>query len=143
VKEFREAIESWDMDRAVPLLSDEVVFRSPVVHAPYRGPAQVSAILQAVSQVFEDFRYTRDIGGSEATDHALVFRARVGDREVEGCDFIHLDENGSIDEFYVMVRPLSGLLALAEAMKRQFGLDGTGGDAEAQPAAREPTRRPG
>jgi hypothetical protein len=118
--QFRDAIERWDMDGAVSLLSDDVVFRSPVVHRPYQGPAEVRTILGAVSQVFEDFRYTRQIGAPGAVDHALVFRARVGDRQLEGCDFIHLNEDGLIDEFYVMVRPLSGLLALAEAMKRQL-----------------------
>ena len=49
--------------------------------------------------------YTRQIGAPGAPDQALVFRARVGDREVEGCDFIHVGEDGLIDELYVMVRP--------------------------------------
>jgi hypothetical protein len=70
--------------------------------------------------VFEDFSYTREIGAPDAPDHALVFQARVGDRQIEGCDFLHMDEHGSIDEFVVMVRPLSGALALAEAMKAQL-----------------------
>jgi hypothetical protein len=33
--------------------------------------------------------------------------------EIDCCDFIHLDEDGLIDEFTVMVRPLSGAQALA------------------------------
>ena len=49
-----------------------------------------------------------------------MFRARVGDRELEGCDFLHTDESGLIDEFCVMVRPLSGALALAEAKKAEL-----------------------
>jgi hypothetical protein len=73
-----------------------------------------------VSQVFEDFRYTRQIEAPDAGDHALVFQARIGDRELEGCDFIHVNGDGLIDELYVMVRPLSGLMAMAEAMKRQL-----------------------
>jgi hypothetical protein len=101
-------------------LTEDIVFRSPAVHAPYQGRAQAEALLGAVGQVLEDFRYTRQIGAPDAADHALVFRARVDDREVEGCDFLHLDENGLIDELYVMIRPLSGLMALAEAMKRQL-----------------------
>jgi hypothetical protein len=50
----------------------------------------------------------------------LVFRARVGDREVEGCDFLHVNDAGLVDEFFVMIRPLSGALALAEAMRAQL-----------------------
>jgi len=122
MQQFRDAIESRDIDAIAALLAADVVFRSPVVHAPYCGRAQVEVLLRAVSQVLEDFHYTRDIGAPDAADHALVFRARVGDREVEGCDFIHLGEDGQIDELYVMFRPLSGVLALAEAMKRQLEL---------------------
>jgi hypothetical protein len=44
----------------------------------------------------------------------------VGDREITGCDFIHLDEEGLIDELTVMVRPLSGAQALAAAMGAKF-----------------------
>jgi hypothetical protein len=70
--------------------------------------------------VFEDFSYLREIGAPDEPDHALVFRARVGDRQIEGCDFLHTDESGCIDQLVVMVRPMSGVLALADAMKAQL-----------------------
>jgi limonene-1,2-epoxide hydrolase len=121
---FRAAIEARDMDAAVALLSDDVVFRSPVVFKPYQGREAVAPLLRAVSQVFEDFRYVREIGCEDAADHALVFQARVGDRQIEGSDFLHTDEHGLIDELAVMVRPLSATLALAEAMKAQLAAVG-------------------
>ncbi len=117
---FRTAIEARDLDAAVALLSDDVVFRSPVVFKPYRGPDAVRVLLAGVARVFEDFRYLREIGAPDARDHALVFEARVGDKQIEGSDFLHLDENGRVDELMVMVRPLSGALALADAMKEQL-----------------------
>ncbi len=117
---FRAAVESSDHEAVVALLAEDVVFRSPIVFQPYHGRDALAAILLAVSRVFEDFRYEREIGADGARDHALVFKARIGDREVHGCDFLHTDENGLIDELSVMVRPLSGALALAEAMKRQL-----------------------
>ena len=118
---FAAAIEAGDMDRAIAQLAGGVVFRSPVVFRPYEGRAAVETLLRAVAQVFEDFRYVRAIGAPDARDHALVFRARVGEREIEGCDFLHTDDDGLIDDFFVMVRPLSGALALAEAMRAQLG----------------------
>lgn len=118
MQQFRDAIETHDLDAVVALLADDIVFRSPVVHAPYQGRAQVETLLRGVGQVVEDFRYTRQIGAPDAADHALVFRARIGDREVEGCDFLHVDDDGLIDELYVMFRPLTGVMALADAMKR-------------------------
>ena len=126
MQKFREAVERLDLDGVTALLAEDVVFRSPIVHAPYHGREQVSVLLAAVSRVIEDFSYSRQIGGPDDSDHALVFRARVGDREVEGCDFLHTNEQGLIDELFVMVRPLSGALALAEAMKRQLELSQTG-----------------
>jgi hypothetical protein len=117
---FRAAVEARDVEGAVALLADDVVFRSPVVFKPYQGREVVGALLLAVSRVFEDFRYEREIGAEGAQDHALVFKARVGDREIQGCDFLHTNEDGLIDDLTVMVRPLSGALALAEAMKAQL-----------------------
>jgi ketosteroid isomerase-like protein len=117
---FRAAIEARDIDAAVALLGEDIVFRSPVVFTPYRGREAVRPILHAVSQVFEDFSYVREIGSPDAADHALVFHARVGDRQLEGSDFIHVDDDGSIDELTVMVRPLSAALALAEAMSARL-----------------------
>jgi hypothetical protein len=114
---FRNAVESHDIDRMVDLLAPGVVFNSPVVFHPYHGRETVSVLLRAVMGVFEDFRYESETASEDGHDHALVFRARVGDRELEGCDFLHSDDEGLIDRFTVMVRPLSGTLALAEAMK--------------------------
>jgi SnoaL-like domain len=120
MNEFRAAVETQDLERLVALLDEDVVFRSPVVFKPYRGRDQVAVVLAAVARVFEDFRYEREIGAAGASDHALVFTARVGDRELEGCDFLHTNDAGLIDELVVMVRPLSAALALVEGMKAEL-----------------------
>jgi hypothetical protein len=120
MRAFREAVEARDLQAVEALLAEDVVFTSPAVFKPYRGKALTAAILRGVMRVFEDFRYERELSGGDGRDHALMFRARVGDRELTGCDFIHLDEEGLIDELTVMVRPLSGLQALAAAMGAQF-----------------------
>jgi hypothetical protein len=117
---FRKAVEARDPDAMAATLAENVVFRSPVAFRPYPGKAITAAILRGVLRVFEDFRYVRELTGAEGRDHALVFEARIGDVRVEGCDFLHLDGNGLIDEFTVMVRPLSAAQALAEAMAAQF-----------------------
>jgi hypothetical protein len=120
VHSFRRAIEARDVDAAVALLREDVIFRSPVVFAPYQGREALRRILEAVVTVFEDFRYVREIGADDARDHALVFEARVGDKQLEGCDFIQVDDDGAISELTVMVRPLSAALALGDAMKAQL-----------------------
>ncbi|MEU2426742.1 nuclear transport factor 2 family protein [Streptomyces sp. NPDC007851] len=119
---FRKAVEDGDMDAVAALLADDVVFTSPVAFKPYPGKAMTAAILRAVSRVFEDFRYVREIANPDGRDHALVFTATVAGKQLQGCDFLHFDEDGRIDEFTVMVRPLSAAQALAEAMGAQFEL---------------------
>jgi hypothetical protein len=120
VHPFRRAIEARDLDAAVALLREDVVFHSPVVFTPYQGREALRRILGAVVVVFEDFRYVREIGADDARDHALVFEAWVGDKQLQGCDFIELDDRGAISELTVMVRPLSAAIALADAMKAQL-----------------------
>ena len=117
---FRKAVEARDLDAVMGQFREDVVFRSPVVFTPYEGREALRHILAAVMEVFEDFRYTREIGDDEAPDHALVFEARVGDKTLQGCDFIQLDEAGAIKELTVMVRPLSATLAVAELMKARL-----------------------
>jgi limonene-1,2-epoxide hydrolase len=117
---FGAALAAGDVDAAVALLAEDVELRSPVAFAPYRGRDAAATILHAVSQVFDEFRYVREIGAPDSSDHALVFIARVGDKRIEGCDFLHRDEHGTIDELVVMVRPLSAARALADAMKAQL-----------------------
>lgn len=117
---FRTAVERRDTAAMEALLAENVVFTSPVAFKPYPGKAMTSAILRAVLRVFEDFRYVREIAGADGRDHALVFTATVNGKKVNGCDFLHFDDNGLIDDFMVMVRPLSGATALAEAMGAQF-----------------------
>ncbi|MEU4352921.1 nuclear transport factor 2 family protein [Streptomyces sp. NPDC023838] len=117
---FRKAVESGDHAAIEELLAENVVFTSPVAFKPYPGKAITAAILRAVSRVFTDFRYVREIISADGRDQALVFTATVDGLEVNGCDFLHFDEGGRIDDFTVMVRPLSGAHALAEAMGAQF-----------------------
>ncbi|MQY10272.1 hypothetical protein SRB5_03790 [Streptomyces sp. RB5] len=117
---FRKAVESGDHAAMEALLADDVVFTSPVAFRPYPGKPITAAILRGVTRVFTDFRYVREITSADGRDHALVFTAKVGDKEINGCDFLHHDEEGRIDDFMVMVRPLSAAQALAAAMGAEF-----------------------
>ena len=114
---FRTAVENADIEAALATLSPDVVFHSPAVLKPYSGKETVSALLRIVFETFEDFRYTDQLSGdADAPVHALIFRARVGDRELEGMDLVRIGADGLIDDFTVMIRPLSGLVALAQTL---------------------------
>jgi hypothetical protein len=116
---FRAAVEAEDPEALTGALAEDVTFRSPAVFRAYEGKAVVSTILvQGALNVFEDFRYTDQLEHGDTA--ALIFKARVGDRDLDGLDLLRFDTDGKVRELMVMVRPMSGLNALAEAMGRQF-----------------------
>ncbi|MEV5651013.1 nuclear transport factor 2 family protein [Nocardia sp. NPDC052254] len=117
---FRAAIEARDEDAMAAALADDVVFTSPVAFKPYPGKPITAAILRAVVRVFENFRYIREIADPNGRDHALIFEATVDGKQLTGCDFLHMNADGLIDDFMVMVRPLSAAQALAARMGEQF-----------------------
>jgi hypothetical protein len=117
---FRQAVEERDEAAIQDLLADNVVFTSPIAFKPYVGKPITAAFLRGVLRVFEDFHYVREIHDSNGRDHAFVFETKVSGKKVTGCDFVHFDDDGLIDDFMVMVRPLSGATALRDAMGAQF-----------------------
>ena len=115
---FRELVESKDLAALPGLLAEDAVLHSPVTFRPFEGRDAVVFVLRNVAQVFEDFRYVAEMEAGGLT--TLVFEARVGDRSVQGVDLVRVREDGLIDDITVLVRPLSGLQALAEEMGRRL-----------------------
>ena len=116
--DFRAAIERRDFDGMLATLADDVVLHSPVSFKPFEGKEALAGLLRIIVGTFEDFRYTDELPGEDV--HALIFRARVGDREVEGLDLVRPGPDGRIVDFTVMVRPLTGVVALAAAVGPQL-----------------------
>jgi hypothetical protein len=114
----RDALESGDVVALRELLAEDVEFRSPAVYKPYRGRETVVALLGVVAQVFEDFRYVRELHDGRFT--VLWFETRVGDRELEGVDLLEAGDDGLIERFTVMIRPLSGLQHLAATIQARL-----------------------
>src|SRR4051812_4670220 len=83
---------------------------------PYAGRAATMVFLRAAMDVLEDFRYVRTFSEDDGTGHVLMFEAGVGGRALEGVDVVSVGVDGLVTEFQVIVRPLTGLMALAEAM---------------------------
>lgn len=117
---FRAAVEARDMDAGLALFADDATLDSPVAFKPFVGIDAVSVVLRAVFETFEDFHYTDEFEGPDGT-HALIFGARVGDKSVQGLDLLRTDDAGRITNLTVMIRPLSGLTALAQEMAAKVG----------------------
>jgi hypothetical protein len=111
---YRAAVERMDIEAVGELFAPEIVFHSPVTFHPFIGKDVVTRLLGEVSQVFEDFRFTDELEMDGA--HALIFRATVAGKEIEGIDLLRFDAEGRIADFTVMLRPLSAFLLFAQQM---------------------------
>jgi hypothetical protein len=121
---FRKAVEAKDLSAGIDeLFVEEPRFVSPAVFKPYEGRDAMRAVLGAVVQVFEDFRYTDQIEDGDTA--ILIFEARVGERELTGVDILRFDPDGRIRELMVMIRPLSALNAVVEGMAEKLGIPTT------------------
>ena len=116
---FGIAVLADDHDAAMATLAADVVFSSPAVYKPYEGKETVEQILRLVATVFENFRYSNEWRDGRTT--VLFFEANVGDRDLQGIDILEENEDGLIERFTVMIRPLSGLQAVAGTMAARLG----------------------
>lgn len=118
---FREAVEARDLDRLLSAFAEGATLNSPITFQPFEGRAAIRQLLEIILQVFEDFRYTDELD-SASDVKALIFRARIGTREIEGLDLIRFDEAGTIRDLTVMVRPRSAVEALREAVAARLAV---------------------
>ena len=120
IKRWHEMLDTKDMSILNELLAEDVVFRSPVAFNPYSGKQVVFFILTNVIQVFENFTYHREFYTEDGLNVVLEFSANVGGKKLKGIDMIRFNENGQIVDFEVMIRPKSGLEALAVQMGQRM-----------------------
>lgn len=117
---WHDMVTTRDMSILNELLAEDVVFRSPVAFNPYLGKQVVFFILSNVIQVFENFTYHREFFTEDGLSVVLEFSANVGEKKLKGIDMIRFNEQGQIVDFEVMIRPKSGLEALAVQMGQRM-----------------------
>jgi hypothetical protein len=130
VDRFRAAVEARDLSAFDGLFAPDVRFYSPVKFTPFEGAPLVRGLLGVLLRTFEDFRYVgsfageAEMGDREVPSHILIFRAAVAGKQIHGIDLIQPGESGLIEEFTVMVRPLSAVSALSDAVFAGLIADG-------------------
>jgi hypothetical protein len=116
---FRRAAESKDLELLTETLREDVVLHSPVLFRGFEGRDTVVAVLTHVAATLEGLSYTHEI--TEGDSVVLRFKAKVGDRELDGIDFLELDEQGKVRELTVFMRPFSALTAFNDQMAARLG----------------------
>ncbi|MFB6903684.1 nuclear transport factor 2 family protein [Streptomyces bacillaris] len=132
VDRFRAAVDTRDLAALDDLFTEDIRLYSPVKFTPFEGRPMVLGLFGVLLRTFEDFRYVGEFAGtaqtsadgSEAPAAVLLFRATVNGKEIHGIDLVHLDGDGRIKEFTVMVRPQSAVHALGEAVLAGLVADG-------------------
>jgi len=122
---FRRAAEAKDLDLMTETLREDVVLHSPILFRGFEGREVVAQVLTHVAATLEDLTYTDELVGEGTV--ALRFKARVEDRELEGIDFLELDDEGRVKELTVFMRPMSALTRFNERMAERLGVE-VGGD---------------
>lgn len=112
---FRIAAEAKDVELMTETLREDVVLHSPILFRGFEGRAMVGQVLTHVAATLEGLTYVDELADGNSV--CLRFKAKVGDRELEGIDFLELDEEGKVTELTVFMRPLSAITAFNEQMK--------------------------
>jgi len=106
----RATLEGWhrfvaspDAEILRPLLSEHILFRSPMLQSPIPGRAATLLVLTTVARIFENFTYHRTFV-ADSHDAALEFSANIGKWQLKGVDLIKFNERGEMIEFEVMIR---------------------------------------
>ncbi|MBP6113891.1 MAG: nuclear transport factor 2 family protein [Acinetobacter sp.] len=120
IAHWHEMLANRDMSILNELLADDIVFRSPVAFNPYPGKPVVFFILSNVIQIFENFTYHREFYTEDGLNVVLEFSANIGDKKLKGIDMIRFNEDGQMVDFEVMIRPKSGIEALATLMGQRM-----------------------
>ena len=120
IARWHEMLANRDMSILNELLADDIVFRSPVAFNPYPGKPVVLFILSNVIQIFENFTYHREFYTEDGLNVVLEFSANIGDKKLKGIGMIRFNEEGRMVDFEVMIRPKSGIEALATLMGQRM-----------------------
>jgi hypothetical protein len=118
---WHRLVEERNADGLDALLSEKVVFHSPILHKPQAGKTLTAQYLMAALGILgnDSFRYVREV--SNDSDAVLEFRVEVEGLIVNGVDMIRWDETGQIVEFKVMLRPLKAINLIHQKMAALLG----------------------
>jgi ketosteroid isomerase-like protein len=124
VEAFRQAASTGDAASMGSLFAPDAAFFSPAVHRPYEGHEAVMHVLGAAIRVLHPLEYTDAVVSAERA--VLFFSTEVGGKRVEGIDALRFDGEGRIRELVVMIRPLSALNVVVEAMAQALSAGSPG-----------------
>jgi hypothetical protein len=101
------------------IIAADAVYHSPVEWHPYPGHDLVCLLVRTAADVFEDFRYQRQMAGGNSA--MLEFTAHVGDIQMRGAHLIRFNADGDILDIDLIARPAKGVIALGNGVGDKVG----------------------
>ena len=125
IPRWHELVKNVDEAIFDEIFHDDCIFYSPLVFQPKEGKELTKQFLTAAGRMFneaEHFTYVKEVVDERSA--VLVFHSKIDGIFIEGIDMITWDEQGLITEFKVFIRPMKGIMKIAETMQKQLGLKG-------------------
>lgn len=120
ISKWHQVVELRDYNLLKEILSENVIFYSPIIYTPQKGKSITLNYLVAASEVFNssNFKYTKEIINNKFA--SLEFKLTIDDTEINGIDLISWNEEGLITEFKVFIRPLQGVNLIHKLMQKML-----------------------
>ena len=113
---WHKAVKAKTAEAVMPLLAEDAVFESPIVHKPQIGKALTGLYLTGALHVLnnDSFAYLNEWTAKDSA--VLEFQTVIDGITVNGVDIITWNAEGLITHFKVMVRPLKAINTLHQKM---------------------------
>lgn len=109
IQQWHAYMDTLDAATLKDLLTEDVIFESPVVHTPQAGRSITMKYLLGAAAVLNNEHFHYENEWYSPTGAVLEFVTVIDGIKVNGVDIIHWNDAGKIDHFKVMVRPLKAI----------------------------------
>ena len=116
IHKWHNVIKSYEVKDLDEIIAEDASFSSPVVFKPMHGKEVTLMYLYAAGQSFNmnKFKYTKEV--HDGMNSVLEFETFIDDISVNGVDIIEWNEDGKIQNFKVMIRPIKAVEKVQEKM---------------------------
>jgi len=117
-REWHRIVAEKDRAGLERVLAEDVTLGVPPYWQKLHGRPIAVHLLMLIVHTIEDFTYHRE--WRDGREFALEFRGHVGDIELQGIDLLTLDEQGTVVNLDVLMRPANAIIELRGVIAHQM-----------------------
>ena len=111
-----------DLEAMLPHMADDMILKTPLVAEPFVGKAAIRPVVVALMGVVDTFHFREVMQGPQHV--SVSFGITVGPDELDGMDYIRLNDAGLVQEMTVLWRPLPAVVAVLNKLQLAGGQPG-------------------